>query len=70
MPDSAAQRMKRRTRSGAAGWDETRNVPRSAIASGVRVARSLIARMRSQGLSTPRSTAARKQPPPVTSSAW
>ena len=70
MPDSAAHRMKRRTRSGAAGCEDTRKVPRSAITSGVRVARSLIARMRSHGLSTPRLTAARKQPPPVTSSAW
>ena len=51
MPDSAAHRMKRRTRSASAGRGPTRNVPRSAITSGVRV-RALSARMRSQGLST------------------
>ncbi len=68
MPDSAAHSTKRRTRSSAAGRPPTRNVPRSAIASGVRV-RLRTARMRSHGLSRPRSTAVVKQPPPETSSA-
>ena len=68
IPDSAAHRMKRRTRSASAGRGPTRNVPRNAITSGVDV-RALSARIRSHGLSTARFTAPAKQPPPVTSSA-
>jgi hypothetical protein len=59
--------MKRRTSSGWAGFMPTRNVPRSAITSGVFGARALMARIRSHGLSTARSTALLKQPPPETS---
>ena len=67
MPLSAADRMKRRTRSSETGFDPTRKRPRTAICSGVRVHRARSARIRSQGLSTPRRTAASKQPPPDTS---
>ena len=45
------------------GREPTRKRPRSAIPSGVEQ-RARIARMRSQGLSTPRRTALSKQPPP------
>jgi hypothetical protein len=49
------------------GLEPTRNRPRSAIPSGVDV-RAFSARIRSQGLSSPRRTAASKTPPPETSS--
>ena len=48
------------------GREPTRKRPRSASPSGV-VVRLLSARMRSQGLSTPRRTAVSKTPPPETS---
>ena len=68
MPLSAALAMKRRTRSSPTGREPTRKRPRTASASGV-VVRALSARIRSQGLSTPRRTALSKAPPPETSSA-
>jgi hypothetical protein len=69
MPLSAAQRMKRRTRSSDSGREPTRKRPRSAICSGVVRQRALTPRIRSHGLSVPFWTAASKQPPPLTSSA-
>ena len=55
MPLAAADAMKRRTKSSSAGRDPTRKRPRTARPSGVLV-RALSARIRSQGLSTPRRT--------------
>ena len=66
MPFSAAEATKRRTKSPPTGREPTRKRPRSASPSGV-VVRLLSARMRSQGLSTPRRTAESKTPPPETS---
>ena len=66
MPLSAALATKRRAKSPPTGREPTRKRPRSASASGVLV-RAFSARMRSQGLSTPRRTALSKTPPPETS---
>ena len=66
MPFSAADAMKRRTKSAPTGREPTRKRPRSASPSGV-VVRPFSARMRSHGLSTPRRTAESKTPPPETS---
>ena len=67
MPFSAAEATKRRTKSAPTGRAPTRKRPRSARPSGVEV-RAFSARIRSQGLSTPRRTAVSKTPPPETSS--
>ena len=66
MPFSAAEATKRREKSASTGREPTRKRPRSASPSGV-LTRALSARIRSHGLSTPRLTAASKQPPPETS---
>ena len=66
MPFSAADATKRRAKSASTGREPTRKRPRSASPSGV-FTRAFSARMRSHGLSTPRLTAASKQPPPETS---
>src|SRR5581483_9497631 len=66
MPLAAALATNRRAKSPPTGRDPTRKRPRSASASGV-VVRAFSARIRSQGLSTPRLTALSKQPPPDTS---
>src|SRR5437763_13735089 len=66
MPFAAADATKRREKSASTGREPTRKRPRSASPSGV-LTRAFNARIRSQGLSTPRLTAASKQPPPETS---
>src|SRR6059058_6055671 len=66
MPFAAAEATKRREKSASTGRVPTRKRPRSASPSGV-LTRALRARIRSQGLSTPRLTAASKHPPPETS---
>src|SRR3954470_3124432 len=66
MPFAAAEATKRREKSASPGRVPTRKRPRSASPSGV-LTRALSARIRSHGLSTPRLTAASKQPPPETS---
>ena len=66
MPFSAAEATNRRAKSASTGREPTRKRPRSASPSGV-LTRAFSARMRSHGLSTPRLTAASKQPPPETS---
>ena len=63
MPFSAAEATKRRTKSAPTGREPTRKRPRSASPSGV-VVRAFSARIRSQGLSTPRRTAVSNTPPP------
>src|SRR5215210_8913088 len=67
IPFSAAEATNRRTKSGPTGREPTRKRPRSASPSGV-VVRASRARIRSQGLSTPRRTALSNTPPPETSS--
>src|SRR5262245_11120429 len=66
MPFAAADATKRREKSASTGREPTRKRPRKASPSGV-LTRALSARIRSHGLSTPRLTAASKQPPPETS---
>src|SRR5215475_1685387 len=66
MPFAAAEATKRRAKSASTGREPTRNRPRRARPRGVST-RALRARIRSHGLSTPRLTAASKQPPPETS---
>src|SRR5262245_3146762 len=66
MPFSAAHATKRPTMSPLTGREPTRKRPRRAIPRGVET-RALIARIRSQGLSTRRRTVASKTPPPETS---
>src|SRR5207248_2714065 len=66
IPLSAAEATKRRMKSASTGREPTRKRPRNARPSGVDV-RLFSARIRSHGLSSPRLTAASKQPPPETS---